>query len=156
MKESAQAAVSFARTRGPVWGWNPETHETTDLHIHVPAGSIPKDGPSAGLAMVAALASLLIGKPLPRTTAMTGEITLRGRVLPVGGIKEKVLAAARAGIRHIVLPLRNRNDLRDIPPDIRKTLTFKFVRDIDGALSGLLDLRRPARRAPRKKKAGEG
>jgi ATP-dependent Lon protease len=154
MKESAQAAVSIARTRGAAWGWNPETHETTDLHIHVPAGSIPKDGPSAGLALVAAVASLLTGIPLPENVAMTGEITLRGRILPVGGIKEKVLAAARAGIRRIVLPARNRGDLSEIPADIRKKLVFTFVRDIDSALGDLLDFpTRPARPRPASGKA---
>jgi ATP-dependent Lon protease len=154
MKESAQAAVSIARARGAAWGWNPETHETTDLHIHVPAGSIPKDGPSAGLALTAAVASLLTGVPLPEDVAMTGEITLRGRILPVGGVKEKVLAAARAGIRRVVLPARNRGDLSEIPADIRRSLAFTFVRDIDSALAGLLKL--PIRPARLRRPAGKG
>jgi ATP-dependent Lon protease len=154
MKESAQAAVSIARARGAAWGWNPETHETTDLHIHVPAGSIPKDGPSAGLALTAAVASLLTGVPLPEDVAMTGEITLRGRILPVGGVKEKVLAAARAGIRRVVLPARNRGDLSEIPADIRRSLAFTFVRDIDSALAGLLKL--PIRPARPRRPAGKG
>ncbi len=134
MKESAQAAVSYVRARADRWSLPPDFIEKTDLHIHVPSGSIPKDGPSAGLAISAALVSLVTNQPLPPDLAMTGEITLRGRVMPVGGIKEKILAAARAGIRRIILPARNRDDLSEVPRDIRRTLQFHFVRTVDDAL----------------------
>ncbi|OQW94769.1 MAG: endopeptidase La, partial [Verrucomicrobia bacterium A1] len=141
-KESAQAAVSFVRSRAESLGLPPDFTEKNDLHIHVPAGAIPKDGPSAGLAIVTALVSLLTKRAVPPDLAMTGEITLRGRVMPVGGIKEKVLAAARAGIRHLVLPTRNADDLREIPTDIRRSLSVKRVRDIDTALDWIF---RPAK-----------
>ncbi len=134
MKESAQAAVSYVRARGERYGLPSDFIEKNDLHIHVPAGSIPKDGPSAGLAIAAALVSLLTGRPLPPDLAMTGEITLRGRVMPVGGVKEKVLAAARAGIRRVLLPARNRDDLSEVPADIRRALKFHFVKTMDAAL----------------------
>jgi ATP-dependent Lon protease len=139
MKESAQAAVSYVRARADRWNIPPDFIEKTDLHIHVPAGSIPKDGPSAGLAVTAALVSLLTNRPLPSDLAMTGEITLRGRVMPVGGVKEKVLAAARAGIRRVILPARNREDLAEVPPDIRRSLSFRFVRTVDEALRAAFD-----------------
>jgi ATP-dependent Lon protease len=134
MKESAQAAVSYVRARAERYGLPPDFIEKTDLHIHVPAGSIPKDGPSAGLAVAAALVSLLTGRALPSDLAMTGEITLRGRVMPIGGVKEKVLAAARAGIRHVILPARNRDDLSEVPADIRRQLSFRFIKTIEAAL----------------------
>ncbi|MBM4156618.1 MAG: endopeptidase La [Lentisphaerae bacterium] len=134
MKESAQAAVSFVRSRAGQFGMAADYMEKNDLHIHVPAGAIPKDGPSAGLAIVTALVSMLTKRPVPPDLAMTGEITLRGRVMPVGGIKEKVLAAARAGIRRLLVPTKNGDDLREVPADIRKTLAVRRVRDIDTAL----------------------
>jgi ATP-dependent Lon protease len=146
MKESAQAAVSFVRSRAESLGLPPDFTEKNDLHIHVPAGAIPKDGPSAGLAIVTALVSLLTRRAVPPDLAMTGEITLRGRVMPVGGIKEKVLAAARAGIRHLVLPTRNADDLREIPADIRRSLSVKRVRDIDTALDWIFRDAKPAGR----------
>ncbi|MCC6741130.1 MAG: endopeptidase La [Planctomycetia bacterium] len=146
MKESAQAAVSFVRSRAESLGLPPDFTEKNDLHIHVPAGAIPKDGPSAGLAIVTALVSLLTQRAVPPDLAMTGEITLRGRVMPVGGIKEKVLAAARAGIRHLVLPTRNADDLREIPADIRRSLSVKRVRDIDTALDWIFRDVKPAGR----------
>ncbi len=130
MKESARAAVSFVRAHAGDYRLEDDFAEKTDLHIHVPAGAIPKDGPSAGLALALALISLVTGRPVAADAAMTGEITLRGRVLPIGGVKEKVLAAARAGIRRVLLPARNRGDLSEIPAEIRRQLTFKFVRDI--------------------------
>ena len=148
MKESAQAAVSYVRARAARYGLPENFIEKTDLHIHVPAGAIPKDGPSAGLALAAALVSLVTGRALPADLAMTGEITLRGRVMPVGGVKEKVLAAARAGIRRIVLPARNRDALAEVPADIRRVLKFRFVKSIDAALDAALN-GRPARRAAR-------
>lgn len=127
MKESAQAALSYIRSQAKALAIPEDFFEELDLHIHVPAGSIPKDGPSAGVTIASSLASLLCGKPVKANVAMTGEITLRGRVLPVGGIKEKVLAAKRAGIDTIVLPKHNEKDIEDIPPKIREELRFVFV-----------------------------
>ena len=117
-------------------GIAPDFFESADIHIHVPAGAIPKDGPSAGVTMATALASLLTGAPGPSTiVAMTGEITLRGKVLPVGGIKEKVLAARRAGIETVILPRRNEKDLEDVPAGVRDTLRFHFVDSMDETLA---------------------
>ncbi|HEX9426735.1 MAG TPA: endopeptidase La [Candidatus Polarisedimenticolia bacterium] len=138
MRESAQAALSYIRSRAEQLGIDKNFFATSDLHLHVPAGAIPKDGPSAGVTMATALASLLTGRACRPETAMTGEITLRGKVLPVGGIKEKVLAARRAGIRTIILPADNEKDLRDIPPELRSTLTFRFARTVDDVLDGAL------------------
>jgi len=134
MKESARAALSYLRSHAADWKLDPKFADEADLHIHVPAGAIPKDGPSAGVAMLAALFSLASGKAVPPQTAMTGEITLRGRIMPVGGIKEKVLAAARAGITCIILPAKNRRHLTDVPKEIRKKLTFKFVDRAEDAI----------------------
>ena len=117
MKESAQAALSYIRSRANSLGIDDDFFEKSDIHLHVPAGAIPKDGPSAGVTMAACLASLMSGRPTRSDVAMTGEITLRGKVLPVGGIKEKVLAARRAGITTVVLPRRNEHDLEDIAPE---------------------------------------
>ncbi len=127
MKESAQAALSFIRSRAQELKIPEDIFAKSDIHIHVPAGAIPKDGPSAGVTIFTALVSLLTDRPVRSDIAMTGEITLRGLVLPVGGIKEKVLAAHRAGLRHVVLPKRNEKDLEDIPETIRKDMTFHFV-----------------------------
>ena len=134
MKESATAALSYIRARAPFLGIEEDFFEKSDLHIHVPAGAIPKDGPSAGLAMLCALVSLLSARPLKKDLAMTGEITLRGHVLPVGGIKNKVLAAHRAGIREIILPAQNQVDLEEIPPSVRQELSFHPVERLDQAL----------------------
>ena len=134
MKESANAALSYIRARAPFLGIEEDFFEKSDLHIHVPAGAIPKDGPSAGLAMLCALVSLLSGRPVKKGLAMTGEITLRGHVLPVGGIKNKVLAAHRAGIKEIILPDQNRVDLEEIPESVRQELTFHPVEKLDQAL----------------------
>ncbi len=134
MKESATAALSYIRARAPFLGIEEDFFERSDLHIHVPAGAIPKDGPSAGLAMLCALVSLLSARPLKKYLAMTGEITLRGHVLPVGGIKNKVLAAHRAGIREIILPAQNQEDLEEIPPSVRQELSFHPVERLDQAL----------------------
>src|SRR5205807_1936541 len=124
MKESAEAALSYVRSKAAELGIDPLFFEDHDIHIHVPAGAIPKDGPSAGVALVAALASLLTGRIVRSDVAMTGEITLRGKVLPIGGVKEKVLGARRAGITTVILPRRNENDLEDLPVELREQLTF--------------------------------
>jgi ATP-dependent Lon protease len=135
MKESAQAALSFVRSRARDLGIDPEFLQTNDLHIHVPAGAVPKDGPSAGVAMTVALVSLLTGIPVREDVAMTGEITLRGQVLPVGGIKEKSLGARRAGIKTFVLPRRNEVDLDDLPKGLADHLTFVLADKIEDVLA---------------------
>jgi len=139
MKESAQAALSYVRTRAERLGIAPDFFENCDIHIHVPAGAIPKDGPSAGVTIAASLASLLTGRPVKHNLAMTGEITLRGKVMPVGGVKEKVLAAKRAGIDTVVLPNLNEKDLEDVPPKVREEMTFEFVDTIDEVLERALE-----------------
>jgi ATP-dependent Lon protease len=138
MQESAKAAQSYVRAHAADFGLDAATFQKTGLHIHIPAGAVPKDGPSAGVAMAAALTSLYTGKPVRSDTAMTGEITLTGLVLPVGGVKEKVLAARRAGISRIVLPKPNNKDLRDIPEDVRRDMEFVFVEEIHQALDALI------------------
>ncbi|HEY2105172.1 MAG TPA: endopeptidase La [Candidatus Binataceae bacterium] len=138
MKESAQAAMSYIRARAERLGIAPDFFEKADIHIHVPAGGIPKDGPSGGVTIACSLASLLTGHPVRPDVAMTGEITLRGKVLPVGGIKEKVLAARRAGIHTVILPRRNERDLDDIAPELRQELEFVFVDTVDEVLSTAL------------------
>jgi ATP-dependent Lon protease len=135
MKESAQAAMSYIRSRADKLGIPGDFYDKSDIHVHVPAGAIPKDGPSAGVTIAASLASLLSGRPVRSDLAMTGEITLRGKVLPVGGIKEKVLAARRAGIRTVVLPRRNEHDLDDIPPELRAEMETLFVDTVDEVLA---------------------
>jgi ATP-dependent Lon protease len=135
MKESAQAALSYVRSHAESLGIQPDFFEKSDIHVHVPAGGIPKDGPSGGVTLAASIASLLSGRPVRPDIAMTGEITLRGKVLPVGGIKEKVLAARRAGIKTIILPKLNERDLEDIPPEVRSELSFKFVETVDEVLN---------------------
>jgi len=147
MKESAQAALSFVRSRARDLGLRPDFLEKKDLHLHVPSGAIPKDGPSAGVTMVTALVSLLRGIPVRADVAMTGEITLRGLVLPVGGIKEKVLAAHRAGIREVLVPQRNEKDLVEVPPEAREGLRIRLVGTIDDVLQAALGIRLAARRA---------
>ena len=139
MKESAQAAVSLAKMRLDKLGVARTVLEENDLHIHIPAGAIPKDGPSAGVAMFLAVASLLSGKTVRHDIAMTGEISLRGLVLPIGGVKEKTLAALRAGISTVMLPARNKKDLEEIPEPARKQLNFVWLDDIDDALNAALE-----------------
>ena len=134
MKESAQAALTLVKSRAPSLGIDASVFERNDVHIHVPAGAIPKDGPSAGVAMFIALASLFTDRKVHTDTAMTGEISLRGLVLPVGGIKEKVLAAMRAGISRVMLPARNRKDLDEVPAEAKQKLEFVFLEDVDDAV----------------------
>jgi ATP-dependent Lon protease len=145
MKESAQAAVTLAKGQAERLGVDPLSFDKVDLHIHVPAGAIPKDGPSAGTAMFTALASLLSGRTVRSDVAMTGEISLRGLVLPIGGVKEKTVAAARAGIRTVILPARNRRDYDDIPESARSKLQFVWVERIEDVLAAALE--QPAHRA---------
>jgi ATP-dependent Lon protease len=134
MKESATAAVSFLRSRSSELGLPDDYFSKHDLHIHVPAGATPKDGPSAGVTLVAALASLLTRRRVRSDVAMTGEISLRGRVMRVGGIKEKVLAAARFGIKQIILPEQNRADWSEVPEEVRHKLKAHFIRHISELL----------------------
>jgi ATP-dependent Lon protease len=135
MKESASAALSYARARADALGLERDFHKTRDLHVHIPTGATPKDGPSAGIAIAAAIVSALTGVPLRGDVAMTGEITLRGRVLPIGGLKEKAVAAFRTGVRHVVVPAQNARDLPEIPVEVREGLTFHPVRTMDEVLT---------------------
>ena len=135
MKESARAALTYARSHAAGLGIKEEVFAERDLHIHVPAGAIPKDGPSAGVTMATALVSVLSGRPVRNDIAMTGEITLRGDVLPIGGVKEKVLGAVRAGITKIVLPKKNEADLEDLPEEVRKTLEVYPVESLGQVLA---------------------
>jgi ATP-dependent Lon protease len=139
MKESAQAALTYVRSRAERLGIPADFFDSCDIHIHVPAGAVPKDGPSAGVTIATSLSSLLTGRPVRHNLAMTGEITLRGKVMPVGGIKEKVLAAKRAGIDTVILPKRNEKDLEDVPEKIRQEMTFEFVDTIDEVLERALE-----------------
>jgi ATP-dependent Lon protease len=146
MQESAQAAMSYVRSRTGLLGLNPNFYRHLDIHVHIPEGSIPKDGPSAGITLATALASALTKIPAKREVAMTGEITLRGKVLPIGGVKEKLLAAHRAGNRVVILPRDNEKDLADIPANIQQELTICFVESMDEVLD--LALERKIERAP--------
>ncbi len=139
MKESAQAALSLVKSRAEGLGIDPTSFEKTDIHVHVPAGAIPKDGPSAGVAMFTALYSLMSNRTVRSDTAMTGEISLRGLVLPVGGIKEKVLAAHRAGIKTVMLPARNKRDYEDIPEEARNTMAFVWLERVEDAIEAGID-----------------
>jgi ATP-dependent Lon protease len=138
MKESAQAALSLVKSKYEALGIKPEIFEKNDIHVHFPAGAIPKDGPSAGVALTVALASLLTGRVVDSEIAMTGEISLRGLVLPVGGIKEKVLAALHAGLKKVMLPARNRRDWDDIPEEAQKGLEFVWLENVDQAIATAL------------------
>jgi ATP-dependent Lon protease len=135
MKESAEIALSFVRSKAELLNIDPDTFQNSDVHVHVPAGALPKDGPSAGVAMVMTLASLFSGKPVRNDIGITGEITLRGRVLPVGGIKMKVLAAHRAGLKTVILPQRNSVDIEELPEEVRSEMTFVTVDRIDQAIA---------------------
>ncbi|MDP6702251.1 MAG: S16 family serine protease, partial [Candidatus Latescibacteria bacterium] len=149
--ESARAALSWLRASAGPLKIDLTAFDESDIHLHVPAGATPKEGPSAGIALISALVSLFTGRPVKNGVAMTGEITLRGRVLPVGGIRDKVLAAQRAGIRTVVLPKRNQADLDDVPGAIRRRLRFVLVEHIDEVLAAVLD----AKRRPAKKQASQ-
>ena len=156
MKESATAAMTYVRSHTDILGLDEDFNENTDIHVHVPAGAIPKDGPSAGVGMFTAIVSLLTGIPVKNRVAMTGEITLRGNVLPVGGVKEKITAAHRAGIKTIILPNHNRKDLEEIPNHIKKDLDFHFAKEMmdvtDFALPGLNGRKKPRKSSAKAKK----
>jgi ATP-dependent Lon protease len=139
MQESARAAMSFVRSRSAEYGISRDFHRKMDLHIHIPEGAIPKDGPSAGITMATTIVSALTKIPVRRDVAMTGEITLRGKVLPIGGVKEKLLAAHRAGINNIILPKENEKDLQDIPAEIMETMTINLVDTMDEVLQAALE-----------------
>ena len=149
MQESAQAALSWVRSHTGELGVAPEWFTNHDVHIHVPAGAVPKDGPSAGVTMATAIASLVLGVPVSEDVGMTGEITLTGQVLPIGGVREKVLAAQRAGLKRVILPRENEHDLDDLPPETKKELDFVLVDGIEEVLSHALSssasVRRPRR-----------
>ncbi|HEY8747149.1 MAG TPA: endopeptidase La, partial [Tepidisphaeraceae bacterium] len=147
MKESASAAFSLIRSRATKLGIDPKLLAESDIHIHVPAGAIPKDGPSAGVAMFTALSSLLLNKPVRHDVAMTGEITLRGLVLPIGGLKEKTLAAMRAGIKQVIAPKRNEKDLPDIPDEVKQNIKFHWVQNVDEVMAIALGTA-PTRKLP--------
>ena len=140
MKESAQAAYSFIRSHAKELGVAADFYKKYDIHVHVPAGAIPKDGPSAGVAMIAAMVSLLTDIPIKEGFGMTGEISLRGNVLPIGGLKEKSTAAHRAGLKHILAPKENEKDLEEIPEKILKDLKITFVKDVEESLKLLLGI----------------
>jgi ATP-dependent Lon protease len=145
MRESAQAALSLVKNRATDFGIDAGLFEKSDIHVHVPAGAMPKDGPSAGVAIFVALISLMTGRTVHSDTAMTGEISLRGLVLPVGGIKEKVVAAAGAGLKKVLLPARNRRDQEEIPEDARKRLQLIWLERVDDAVAAALEVvREPA------------
>jgi ATP-dependent Lon protease len=143
MQESAKAALSYVRSRAERLGLEREFYQQMDIHIHVPEGAVPKDGPSAGIAITTAIVSALIGKSVRRDVAMTGEITLRGRVLPIGGLKEKILAAHRGNITHILIPQDNEKDLKEIPDKILNSLKITLVDHMDGVLKASLVLDDP-------------
>ncbi len=139
MKESARIALSYVRGHADDLGLDPDGFDKREFHIHVPAGAIPKDGPSAGITMTTALTSLLTGRPVKHTVGMTGEVTLQGRVLPIGGLKQKVLAAHAAGLTDVIIPERNRGDLDDVPEEVREEMTFHPVMTIGEVLELALE-----------------
>ena len=138
MKESARAAISYIRAHADKYGSAPEAFATTDIHIHVPEGATPKDGPSAGITMATAILSAFTTKPVRRDVAMTGEITLRGKVLPIGGLKEKVLAAHRVGIQNVIIPQENEKDVSEIPESVRKEMHFIPATEVDTVFSSAI------------------
>jgi ATP-dependent Lon protease len=153
MKESAQAALSYARSKAKEIGIDDQFFQDHDLHIHVPEGAIPKDGPSAGITMATAMISLFTGKPVRKAVAMTGEITLRGNVLPIGGLKEKILAARRAKIRTVIIPQLNRKDLDELPKNLRDAMEIVPVDEVKQVLNLALVQGRPIRTLPRNETA---
>jgi ATP-dependent Lon protease len=152
MKESVQAALAYIRAHGDEFYVGAEVFQENEIHVHVPAGAVPKDGPSAGCAMATALISVLTQVPVRKDVAMTGEMTLRGKVLPIGGLKEKILAAVRAGIKTVLIPEQNKKDLEDIPKEIQKRIKIIAVREIDEVLK--LALEKYPLTAPKKQKPG--
>ncbi len=134
MKESARIALTWVRSHAEELGIDPQAFRRREFHVHVPAGAMPKDGPSAGITLVTAIASLMSGRPVKHTVGMTGEVTLQGRVLPIGGLKQKVLAAHAAGLTDVILPERNRGDLDDVPADVRASMRFHPVTSVDEVL----------------------
>jgi ATP-dependent Lon protease len=149
MQESARAALSWVRSHAEVVGVDPSWFEEHDVHVHVPAGAVPKDGPSAGITIATAIASLVQGRAVSEDVGMTGEITLTGQVLPIGGIREKSLAAQRAGLKRVILPSENEPDLGELPPETRAALSFVPVDSIEEVLDAALDGATAARRRPR-------
>ena len=148
MKESAQAALSYARSKAKDLGISEQFFQDRDLHIHIPEGAIPKDGPSAGITMATAMISLFTGRPVRKGVAMTGEITLRGNVLPIGGLKEKILAARRAKIKRIIIPYLNKKDLDDLPKNLNRTIEIIPVDEVKEVLDIALVPYLPKNRAP--------
>jgi len=148
MRESARIAHSIVRSKAAEMGIDPDAFAQADVHVHVPAGAIPKDGPSAGVAMTMAIASLFTGRPVRGDVGMTGEVTLRGRVLPIGGVKMKVLAAHRAGLTTVILPKRNERDLEELPEDVRSRMTFVLIEQVDDALKAGLTVKGAGAHAP--------
>jgi ATP-dependent Lon protease len=144
MKESARIALTYVRSHAAALGIEESAFRRRQFHVHVPAGAIPKDGPSAGVTMVTALVSLLAGRPVKHTVGMTGEVTLQGRVLPIGGVKQKVLAAHAAGLTDVILPERNRADLDEVPADVREAVRFHFASTVDDVLAVALEPREGA------------
>jgi len=153
MDESARAALSFVRSRSKNLGLNDEFFSKSDIHRHIPAGAQPKDGPSAGVAIATALVSLVSGRKVKPRVGMTGEITLRGQVLPIGGVKEKVIAAHRNGLRTVILPKRNQNDLEDVADEIKQSMKFIFVETMDDVLDSALELKRRSSTSKTRKSA---
>jgi ATP-dependent Lon protease len=140
MKESAQAALSLVKSRAGVLGIDADAFKDADIHVHVPAGAVPKDGPSAGVAMFTAIASLFTDRPVRTDVAMTGEISLRGLVLPIGGLKEKTLAAQRAEVKTVIIPKLNEKDLADVPREVKESLEFVLAETVDDVLAAALEV----------------
>ena len=149
MQESARTGISYIRSIADELGIDKDFHEKLDMHLHIPEGATPKDGPSAGVTMCIAMISTLTGKPVRKDVAMTGEITLRGKVLPVGGIREKVLAAHRAGIKKVLLPADNEPDIDDIPEKVRKQMTFVLINEVKDAMKEVI-VEKPAKKSRKK------